>query len=76
MWRICWPWQTWLEVIAVLRESTLAYSRQHADLIQARLDETPAEVAEPCLSLSDDDVLRSVNYAAVRLGLHLPDRGG
>jgi hypothetical protein len=76
MWRICWPWHTWLDVIAVLRESAVAHQREHADLIQARLDETPADVAEPSLSLSDDVVLRSVNYAAVRLGLHLPDRGG
>jgi hypothetical protein len=75
MWRICWPWQTWLNVLALLRGSAEAYNRQHADLIQTRLDETPADVAEPCLSLSDDVVLRSVNYAAVRLGLRLPDRG-
>jgi len=76
MWRICWPWHTWLDVIAVLRESAEAYNRQHAGLIQARLDETPADVAEPCLSLTDDVVLRSVNVAGVRLGLRLPDRGG
>jgi hypothetical protein len=76
MWRICWSWQTWLEVIGFLRKSGEAYNRQHADLIQARLDETPADVAEPCLSLTDDVVLRSVNVAAVRLGLRLPARGG
>jgi hypothetical protein len=76
IWRICWSWSTWLDVIAVLRESATAYNQDQADLIQTRLDETPADVIEPCLSLSDDVVLRSVNVAAWRLGLRLPDRGG
>jgi hypothetical protein len=74
MWRLCWPWSTGLAVLAFLRASTVASNRQHADPIQARLDETPADVAEPCLSVSDDVVLRSVS--AVRLELRLPDCGG
>ena len=57
-----------------LARSAVAHQRLHAELIQARLDETPADVPEPCLSVSHDVVLRSVNVAAVRLGLHLPDR--
>jgi hypothetical protein len=38
------------------------------------LDEIPADVAEPTLSLPDDVVLRSVNWAAVTLGLRLPSQ--
>jgi hypothetical protein len=53
MWRINWPWQAWLDVIAVLRASDIAYYHDHAALLQSRLDETPADVAEPTLALPD-----------------------
>jgi hypothetical protein len=43
-------------------------------LIESRLDEIPADVAEPTLALPDDVVLRSVNVARWKLGLELPDR--
>jgi hypothetical protein len=74
MWRICWPWSAWLDVIDFLRETSIDYCHQHAGLIPSRLDETPADVAEPCVSLPDDVVLRSVNLARWKLGLRLPDR--
>jgi hypothetical protein len=74
MWRICWPWHDWIAVIALLRMSSEEYNRQQADMIQSRLDEIPADVVEPCLALPDDVVLRSVNWAAVTLGLRLPDQ--
>ena len=76
MWRITWPWHAWLDVIAFLRTSDIDYCRAHADLIQSRLDEIPADVAEPTLALPADVVLRSVNGARWKLGLELPDRSG
>jgi hypothetical protein len=48
-----------------------AYCRTHAVLIESRLDEIPADVAEPTLSLPDDVVLHSVNVARWKLGLEL-----
>jgi hypothetical protein len=75
MWRICWPWHDWIAVIALLRMSTAEDNRQHADLIQSRLDAIPADVVEPCLAVPDDVVLRSVNLARWTLGLTLPEQG-
>ena len=76
MWRIYLPWPTWLEGIAVLRASAVEHQRRPTELMHVRRDETPANVGEPCLSLSDDVVLRAVNGACVQLELRLPDRGG
>jgi hypothetical protein len=38
VWRISWPWQAWLDVIAFLRASQIDYCRAHADLIQCSVN--------------------------------------
>jgi hypothetical protein len=65
------PFETWRAVIDVLRAKGLPYMREHADLLERKLDEhAPDAVVR--LSLTDDVYLRSYNWARLQLGIALP----
>ena len=63
------PWETWRAVIAVLRESGLAYKRDHADLLEQQLEQHGPAEATVTLHLTDDVFLRSSNGARWQLGI-------
>ena len=69
------PWETWRAVIAVLRDSGLAYKRDHADLLEQQLEQHGPAEATVALHLTDDVFLRSYNWARWQLGIPLPVEG-
>ena len=72
MWRIYLPWPTWLEGIAVLRASAVEHQRRHAELMQARLDQSLAEDDPVAPAYTGNSVSRSIRLAWVRLGISPP----
>jgi len=65
-------WETWRTVIAVLRESGLAYKRDLADLLEQQLEQHGPAEATVTLHLTDDVFLRSYNWVRWQLGIPLP----
>jgi hypothetical protein len=66
------PWETWRDVIAVLREKALPYMLEHADYLEQQLERHGPDESTVQLSLTDDVFLRSYNWACVQLGIPLP----
>jgi hypothetical protein len=54
----------------------LPYTVAHADVLQQRIDQAPADRDLVRLSLSDDLYWRSVYWAAWSLGMRLPVKPG
>ena len=76
MWTLELPFETWRAIIDWLRSRDIAYSRQHANEIEAKLDETPADQPMVTMSLNDDIFLRSVNWACLALDIPRPTQRG
>ena len=66
------PWETWRAIIDFLRATEMPDYHEHADILEGKLDQTPADQPLVLMSLSDDIYLRSVNFACWRLGIRLP----
>jgi hypothetical protein len=66
------PWETWRAIIAVLREKALPYMLEHADALEQQLEQHPPDQATVTLNLTEDQFLRSFNWARWQLGLPLP----
>jgi hypothetical protein len=65
------PFETWRAVIDALREKGVPYMLEHADHLERQLDQHPPD-AVVRLSLTDDALLRSSNWACWQLGIRLP----
>jgi hypothetical protein len=76
MWTMELPFETWRAIIDALRATNIPYKRQHANEIEAKLDETPADQTLVRMSFGDDIYLRSVNWACVQLGIPRPTQRG
>ena len=63
------PWETWRAMIDFLRSTDLPYAHVHADELERKLDETPADRRMVRLSMSDDAYLRSYTLARWRLDI-------
>jgi hypothetical protein len=48
------PFETWLAIIDVLRAHDLPYMVEHADLIEAKLDQHAADETMVSLGLTED----------------------
>ena len=66
------PCATRRAIIDILRATDLPDDHEHADILEAKLDQTPDDQPIVLMSLGDDVCLRSVVFAAVRLGIRLP----
>jgi hypothetical protein len=66
------PWETWRDVIAVLREKALPSVPEHAIVIEEQLERHGPDEPIVRLSLTDDVFLRSYNWARLQLGIPLP----
>jgi hypothetical protein len=72
MWTLTLPRETWPRIIDALRAKGLPYVVAHADVLQQRVDQAPADRDRVRLSLRDDLYWRSVYWAAWSLGMKLP----
>jgi hypothetical protein len=76
MWRLTLQRETWQAIIDTLRAKGLPYMVQHANILEQRADQAPADTPMVRLSMSDDLFSRSVWWAAWRLGIRLPVKRG
>jgi len=65
-------WEDWRAVIDVLRANGLPYKRDHANLLEQKLEQHGPDEATVTLHLTDDVFLRSYNWARWQLGIPLP----
>ncbi len=65
-------WEDWRAVVAAMREHGLPYELEHADHIEALLEQHAPDEPMVTLSLTDDVYLRSYNGARLELGIPLP----
>jgi hypothetical protein len=72
MWTLTLPRETWQRIIEALRERTIPYMLEHADILEQRLIQAPADQPTVRMSMSDDLFSRRVWWAAWRLGIRLP----
>jgi hypothetical protein len=66
------PLETGRVVIAVLREKGIPYMLEHANVIEEQLERHGPDEPMVRLSLTDDEFLRSYNWARVQLGIPPP----
>jgi hypothetical protein len=76
MWTLALPFETWHAIIDTLRERTIPYMLEHADILEQRVDQVSADRDLVRLSLGDELYLRSVYWAGWSLGMRLPVRRG
>lgn len=57
------PWETWRAIIAALREKALPSMQEHADSLEQQLEQHPPDLATARLTLTDDIVPCSSNWA-------------
>lgn len=72
MWILELPFETWRAIIDAWRAQGLPYMLEHDDILEQKLDLTPADQALVRMSLTDDVFLRSVSWACWQLGLLMP----
>ena len=65
-------WETWRDVIAILREKGLPSMTEHADSLERQLERHGPGEPTVRLSLTDDVFLRSYNWARWQLEIPLP----
>jgi hypothetical protein len=71
-WTVEQPFETWRAIAAHLRRMPQEHDQRVGAMIDAMLDQTPADRYDVTLTFSDEDYYRSVFPSGVRLGLRLP----